>query len=113
MEENKKQFYRIAITETYRKEVEIYAEDSTEAMQMAADMCRNNEITFDFENFVDRDTECRGLSRPTDLELHEYYGADAPAIQEEPKADLSDLIQNASERTVAPDKSSGTDTLNR
>ena len=66
--------YRIAITETYVKEVEIYAEDSLQAEQMAHDLCSEGVIEFDAENFTERSTECRGIARPSDLRLHEVYG---------------------------------------
>lgn len=66
--------YRIAITETYVKEVEIFALSSEEAEQKANDLCAEGTINFDFENFVDRSTECRGVARPMDLDLHEVFG---------------------------------------
>lgn len=68
--------FRIVITETYVKEVEIYASDSVEAEQKAHDLCSAGKINLDFDNFVDRNTECRGLSRENDLKLHEVFGKD-------------------------------------
>lgn len=76
MENNVMKPHRIVITETYVKEVEIYAPDEYTAMQHAEDLCREGEINLDYDNFVDRDTECRGLSRPADLQLHEVYHAE-------------------------------------
>jgi len=80
MENNVMKPFRIAITETYVKEVEIYAPDEYTAMQHAEDLCAEGIIDFDYDNFVDRDTECRGLSRPADLQLHEVYEAEEGAI---------------------------------
>ena len=76
MENNVMKPFRIAITETYVKEVEIYAPDEYTAMQHAEDLCAEGIIDLDYDNFVDRDTECRGLSRPADLQLHEVYEAE-------------------------------------
>ena len=68
--------YRIAITETYVKEVEIYAPDEYTAMQHAEDLCAEGIINLDYDNFIDRNTECRGISRDSDLQLHEVFEAE-------------------------------------
>ena len=74
LERAEKQPYRIAITETYVKEVEVYAEDERSAIQLVEDLCEHGVIEFDYDNFTERSTECRGIARQTDLELHEVYG---------------------------------------
>lgn len=75
--------YRIAITETYKKEVVIYAEDELSAEQLAADLCSKDTITFDADNFHDRSTECLGIARSSDLSIYEVYGQEKPAQQAE------------------------------
>lgn len=65
--------FRIAITEISVKEVEIYATDSIEAEQIAHDLCSEGKINLDYDNFVERNTECRGISRDVDLKLHEVF----------------------------------------
>lgn len=112
VDEPEKQFYRIAITETYVKEVEIYAASPDEAEEMAHELCSNDEIDFGPEDFDDRETECRGVARKMDLELHACYGKPSPA-QEAAKTSLSEQIQSAAQRTGSPDKSSSKDTLDR
>lgn len=75
MGENKKQFYRVAITETYVREVNIYAEDSAAAAELADELCSENKIAIDYDHFTHRKAECQGISRTSDLELLECYGA--------------------------------------
>ena len=71
--------YRIAITETYIKEVVIYAEDEISAEQLALDLCSEDEISLDYDNFEDWSTECRGIARPSDLSIYEVYGQENSA----------------------------------
>ena len=49
-----KTFY-ISVTETLNKIVEVHAEDSSEALQIAEDAYYNGEIVLDSEDFVDTD----------------------------------------------------------
>lgn len=81
--------YRIVITETYVKEVEIYAEDSFSAEQMAEDLCSNDDIELDHDNFADRSIECRGVARPMDLELHQVFGLEPSQVLTEDFAEKS------------------------
>lgn len=99
VDEPEKQFYRIAITETYVKEVEIYADSPEAAEEMAHELCSEDKITFGPHDFDDRETECRGVARKMDLELHACYGKPTPA-QEAAKASLSDQIRQAETRTT-------------
>lgn len=69
-----KQFYRIAITETYTKEVNIYAANSEDAQMHAEEMCSSGEIEIDYgSQFTGRSTLFCGLSRGSDLDLLECY----------------------------------------
>lgn len=72
--------FRIAIVETYFKEVEIYASNSLVAEQKAYDLCSAGYIHLGYDDFVERQTECRGLSRENDLKLHEVYGNEVKAV---------------------------------
>lgn len=73
--EAEKQFYRVAITETYVREVNIYAEDSAAAEELADELCSEDKIAIDYDHFAHRKAECQGISRTSDLELLECYGA--------------------------------------
>ncbi len=68
--------YRIAITETYVKEVVIYAENSNSGLRLADELRSNGEIQIDYENYAEGSIESRGIARPIDLELHDVYGLD-------------------------------------
>lgn len=81
--------YRIAITETYVKEVVIYAKDSLSAEEMADTLCGNDDIELDYDNFADRSTECRGVARPMDLELHQVFGLEPSQVLTEDFAEKS------------------------
>lgn len=65
--------YRVAITETYEREVDIYARSETAAQEQAEELCNDGTIDLDFEDFVARKTECRGVARENDLALHEVF----------------------------------------
>lgn len=78
-------FYRIIITETYSKEVEIYAKDSDDAEEIAHELCSEDKIDFGPEDFDVRETECRGVSRKADIQLHPCYDKDG--INERTKED--------------------------
>lgn len=80
MEESKKQFYRVAITETYVREVNIYAEDSAAAEELADELCSEDKIAIDYDHFAHRKAECQGISRTSDLDLLECYGATGIAV---------------------------------
>lgn len=69
-------FYRIIITETYSKEVEIYAKDHEDAEEIAHELCSADKIDFGPEDFDGRETECRGVSRKADIQLHPCYDKD-------------------------------------
>lgn len=69
-------FYRIVITETYSKEVEIYAEDPANAEEIAHELCSEDKIDFGPEDFDGREAECRGVSRKADIQLHPCYDRD-------------------------------------
>lgn len=73
--EAEKQFYRVAITETYVREVNIYAEGSAAAEELADELCSEDKIAIDYDHFAHRKAECQGISRTSDLELLECYGA--------------------------------------
>ena len=76
-------FYRIIITETYSKEVEIYAKDSEDAEEIAHELCSADKIDFGPEDFDGRETECRGVSRKADIQSHPCY--DRSSINERTK----------------------------
>lgn len=76
-------FYRIIITETYSKEVEIYAKDPEYAEEIAHELCSEDKIDFGPEDFDGRETECRGVSRKADIQLHPCY--DRSGINERTK----------------------------
>lgn len=65
--------YRIVITETFVREVEIYAADNFAAQEIAEELCNEGIIDLNADDFQSRDTECRGVARPNDLALHEHY----------------------------------------
>lgn len=76
-------FYRIVITETYSKEVEIYAEDPANAEEIAHELCSADIIDIGPEDFDSRETECRGVSRKADIQSHPCY--DKSSINERTK----------------------------
>lgn len=97
--ETEKKAFRIAITETYTKEVEIYAEEVWEAQEIAENLCNDGVINIDYTDFVDRNTECRGEAILMDLELHEVYNAKGPIKNKKPE--LDDVIQSAEDKKVS------------
>ena len=98
-----KQPYRIAVKEILVKEVEIYANSPEEAEEMALDLHTDGEIVLDYDNFVDVETEYRGVSRPVDLELHEVYGKEGSEL----KNSLEEKIQSATKACEGANKEKG------
>ena len=94
VQQNELKPYRVAITETYRKEVEIYAESEFDAKNIAHELCSDNVIQFDADDFQERDVECRGVANGNHLALHEVYGE--PESIKKARPSLDELITGAS-----------------
>lgn len=70
--------HRIAITETFAREVVIYAEDALTAQQRAEDLCRDGKIDLGYDFFQGRSTECRGVAKEIHMDLLETFDVPAP-----------------------------------
>lgn len=66
--------YAVTIKEVYAKTVIIWAEDNIEAEELAHDRCSSDEIEFEPDDFVDRETSCDGIAQADDLKRFEIYG---------------------------------------
>ena len=86
--------YRIAITETLVREVEVYAMDAVEAQEIVEELCNEGTIDLDFSDFSERETKCRGVAREIDLQLHDIYDRDGKRDRDD-KASLDSKIQDA------------------
>lgn len=75
--------YRIALTESFVKEVEIYAADERAAQKIAEDLWSNGKINLYYDNFADRSIVSRGRARAIDLELHDVYGREYTSFSKE------------------------------
>lgn len=102
----KMQPYRIAITETLTREVEIYAKNYLEAEATAKKIYNDGVIVLDYNDHVDTVFDCIGSTRPTDLELNEAYNQTGQLIKKKTvdrannkeKTPLADQIASASSR---------------
>ena len=65
--------FRIAITETLTREVDIWAEDEVDALEIAEDLCNSGVIDSDGNDFAGRNSVSQGPARIGDLQLHEVY----------------------------------------
>lgn len=74
--------YRVLITETFKKEVVVYAHDAYTAMQHAESLCAKEDLLISFEqdNLFDRKTECCGTARNEDLVQHKVFHAEERAM---------------------------------
>lgn len=66
--------YAVTIKEVYCKTVIIWAEDNIKAEEQAHDRCSSDEIEFEPDDFVDRETSCDGIAQADDLKCYEIYG---------------------------------------
>lgn len=66
--------YAVTIKEVYSKTVIIWAEDNLDAEQQADDRCSSDEIEFEPDDFVERETSCDGIAQADDLKRFEVYG---------------------------------------
>ena len=66
--------YAVTIKEVYAKTVIIWAEGNIEAEELAHDRCSSDEIEFEPDDFVDRETSCDGIAQADDLKRFEIYG---------------------------------------
>ena len=92
--------YRIAITETYVREVEVLAQDELSAQEIAEELCNEGTIDLNYDHFVSRSTESRGPARAIDLQLHEVYDEQG-AITSSRKPGLVNLISAAEEKAAS------------
>lgn len=106
--------YRILVTETYKREVEVYAANAGDAQQFAEALCDDSVIDLNVEDFDYRSIVCLGRSRPNDLALHDAYNlcTDKELPQPTLNARISDAAAKAAEnaRPGAPARETG---LNR
>lgn len=73
--------YRIAITETLTREVEIYAKNYLEAEATAKKIYNDGAIVLDYEDHIGTAFDCIGSTRPIDLELNEVYNQKGQLIK--------------------------------
>lgn len=66
--------YAVTIKEVYAKTVIIWAEDNIEAEEQANDRCSSDEIEFEPDDFIERETSCDGIAQADDLKRFEIYG---------------------------------------
>lgn len=66
--------YAVTIKEVYCKTVIIWAEGAEGAEEQAHERCSSDEIEFEPDDFVDRETSCDGIAQADDLKRFEIYG---------------------------------------
>lgn len=66
--------YAVTIKEVYAKTVIIWAEDNIEAEEQAQERCSSDEIEFEPDDFIERETSCDGIAQADDLKRFEIYG---------------------------------------
>ena len=66
--------YAVTIKEVYCKTVIIWAEGAEGAEEQAHERCSSDEIEFEPDDFVDRETSCDGIAQADDLKRYEVYG---------------------------------------
>lgn len=66
--------YAVTIKEVYCKTVIVWAEDNNGAEEQAHERCSSDEIEFEPDDFVDRETSCDGIAQADDLRRFEIYG---------------------------------------
>lgn len=66
--------YAVTIKEVYCKTVIVWAEDNNGAEEQAHERCSSDEIEFEPDDFVDRETSCDGIAQADDLKRFEIYG---------------------------------------
>jgi len=84
--------YRVVVTETFTREVEILASDPEEAIEIAEELCNEGVIDLDAEDFSTRDVSCLGQARSNDLKLHSVYDENGKLA--DAGADLKEILRN-------------------
>ena len=98
--------YRIAITETLTREVEIYAQNYLEAKATAEKIYKGGVIVLNHNDHVDTVFDCFGSTRPIDLELNDVYNQTGQLIKKKTvdkainkeKSPLAEQIASATSR---------------
>ncbi len=92
--------FKIYITETLGREVEVYATNAMAAQEIAEELCNKGTIDLNTNDFQERNTQCRGIARLSDLQCHEVY--DQSGMLKQRNGDIGSLeakINSASFRT--------------
>ena len=92
--------FRIAITETLTREVDIWAEDEVDALEIAEDLCNSGVIDSDGNDFAGRNSVSQGPARIGDLQLHEVYDRNGK-ISDEKKPSPISMISTAEAKASA------------
>lgn len=70
--------YVVTVTETFQRTVVIYAQDNYHAEELAEELCNNDDINLDGNDFITRRTSADGIATEHDLSAHKIFGLKEP-----------------------------------
>lgn len=65
--------YIVHVTESYSRNVVMWAEDADHAAELVEEFCSEDIISIDYDNFADRNVESLREAKPVDLDLYQSF----------------------------------------